>query len=967
MRPVDRKTPPNSAADPSLLDGAVAHLQDKGDVQGVIRVVERWARSGEPSDEAVLNQASAFLSLNLMDRAWVRLKEVSQRSPESRRAQLLTAQMFIERGWPLRARKLLEKLGEQDARSEALMVLARQPGLQPPKDARRIEAEGSPAQKLAMAERLMAAGTFLRAKPVLERLHRAGGEPAARAEDLLWGLAGGFVNEAGDPLDLLRTRAPELFSIDEANTLSATLDEEDGYGGEVTSAGLATEEDAGGSDEGFPALFRRADAGPLSPISDEVTAVSKLASPGELARRDPTEDTDHGPGGPLISGDTQIMMVIRKDGQADSGEHHVLKEEDDSLRETLNLRDYLSHMGVDPALSDLGKSDLDLDDDDEDLIVVTKRDRVEREHTEELMLDEPVQVVERPFTPIHPPEDDAERTIGEPAPILRPRELEPSTASADVEEPGSEPDSWSLGRIFVVLVLGLGLLVAAALAGWLLSQRMARNAVMDEALDAVAAQDLSGLQQIEAQLASRVGLNPEDATANASYALVELVIWQEYTGDLSRLEQASKAGAIAARTGGEGRSVALVYAYKALAQGNLESAETNLTAVREIPEGEHLRSELALAKGELDLARTHADRAVELAPEAPRYSLALARVCVAQSDARCSQQALAQAEKQGGGPEVALLALQQATASDAPSAQLLAVQGFLEDPDLSARVHSQAQIWRAELLARSGKATEAAVTVQEGLGRDPDNPELLLNLAALQASQGQHREALASLERASASRPLDFRIQGARLQVLLELDRVMQAERLLGQLPEDPRRDTLEGLLDLFARSDAAHAMELAQRRLKLGADPVATYVLGFALGRLGLERASEVLGQAHAELRESENPFHTRLASRALAAQALFDQDLDLGRQALQGRDPLAYVLVAQLYAPKDSAYAEALYDQAVELGPENALVHYARGQYHTGKLENSSPALSSWRSYLALSPSGERAGRVRAAVSER
>ncbi len=945
----------------------MAHLQEKGDVQGVIRVVERWGRVGEPSDEAVLEQASAFLSLNLMDRAWVRLKELSDRSPDSRPAKLLTAQMFIERGWPLRARKLLEKLPEQDAQSEALMVRARQPALQPPKDARRIEVEGTPEEKLAMAERLMAAGTFLRAKSVLERLHRAGGEPAARAEVLLWGVAGAFVNEAGSPLDLLRTRAPELFSVDEANTLSSTLDEEDGYGGEVTSAGLATE-DAGGSDEGFPALFRRADAGPLSPISDEVTAVSKLASPGELAHRDPTEDTDHGPGGPLVSGDTQIMMVIRKDGQADTGEHHVLKEEDDSLRETLNLRDYLSHMGVDPALSDLGSSDLDLDQDDEDLIVVTKREPrpVEREHTEELMLDEPVEVVQRPLTPIHPPEELSvgEQTIGEPAPAVRPREPQ---AEAEAESEESESESRSLGRIFLILVLGLGFLAAVALAGWMLSQRMARNAVMEEALQAVAAQDLQGMQQIESQLASRLEQNPQDATANASFALVELVLWQEYTGDISRLKQASQAGATAAQAGGEGRSVALVYAYKALAQGNLDSAESNLKAVREIPEGEHLRSELALARGELDQARTHADRAVELAPDSPRYGLALARVCVAQRDTRCTQQAIADAEALGGGPELSLLALQQETASGAPSMQLKAVQSFLEDPDLHARVHSQAQIWRAELLARSGKASEAAVAVQEGLGRDPDNPDLLLNLAALQASQGHHREALASLERASASRPLDFRIQGARLQVLIELDRVTQAERLLAQLPEDPRRDTLEGLLDLFARSDPEHAKELAQRRLKLGQDPLATYVLGFALGRLGLDRASEMLGEAHAELRESENPFDARLASRALAAQALFDRDLDLGRQALQGKDPIALILVAQLYASEDPKRAEALYDQAVLLGPETALVHYARGQYYSEKLENSTQALASFSSYLALSPSGERARDIRAAAPGR
>ena len=194
------------------------------------------------------------------------------------------------------------------------------------------------------------------------------------------------------------------------------------------------------------------------------------------------------------------------------------------------------------------------------------------------MLDEPVEVVQRPLTPIHPPEELSvgEQTIGEPAPAVRPREPQ---AEAEAESEESESESRSLGRIFLILVLGLGFLAAVALAGWMLSQRMARNAVMEEALQAVAAQDLQGMQQIESQLASRLEQNPQDATANASFALVELVLWQEYTGDISRLKQASQAGATAAQAGGEGRSVALVYAYKALAQGNLDSAESNLKAV----------------------------------------------------------------------------------------------------------------------------------------------------------------------------------------------------------------------------------------------------------------------------------------------------------------------------------------------------------------------------------------------------
>lgn len=967
---MDRQTPSQAPVDASLLEAAVAHLHDKGDTQGVIRVVERWSRRGEASDAALLDQARAFLALNLMDRAWVRLKEVGDRSPQLREVHLLTAQMFIERGWPLRARKLIEKLPSKDERSDALHLRAQAPAIQPPKDARRIEMEGSPEQKLALAERLIAAGTFLRAKSVLERLHRAGGPTAARAELLLWGVSGSFANEGGDPLELVRTRAPEFFSVDEANTLSSTLDEEDGYGGEVTSAGVATE-DAGGSDEGFPALFRRPEPGPLAPITDEVTAVSKLASPGELAHRDPTEDTDHGDAGPLISGDTQIMMVIRKDGQTEGdGEHHVLKEEDDALRETLNLRDYLSHMGVDPALSDLGKSDLDLDEDDEDLIVVTKRESptpLSADHTEELVLDEPVQVVERPLTPIHPPEaevSDAERTIGEPAPALRPRPQPVAEAPAAEAEPESSSDGTSLGKIFLALVLGLSFLMALLISGWLLSQRMARNAVMDEALDAVAAQEQQGLQELEAQLASGLEQNPQDATLNASYALVELVLWQEFTGDVSRLEQANAAAAAAASAGGEGRSVALAYAYKAYAQGDLETASANLEAVRETAEGEHLRSAVAQASGELQQARVHAERALELAPAAPRYTLRLAESCQALGEQRCVDDALVSSAA-AGVPELELMRLERDVAAQAPSAQLQAAAEFLGTHTLHARANSRAQLWRADLLARSGKGSEAAVAIQEGLGLDPDNPDLLLSLAALQASQGRHREALASLERASASRPMDLRVQGARLQVLVELDRIEQADRLLAQLPEGPRRDSLEGLVDLFGHRDPAHAKELAQRRLKLGKDPLASFVLGFALGRLGEERASEQLAQAYTELRDSKDPFHARLASRALAAQALFDGDFDLGRQALLGEDPLAFVLVAQLFAEQDPDRATTLYDRATSLGPDVALVHYARGKFYDENPGGNPLARSSWRSYLALSPSGERADQVREALA--
>lgn len=946
------------STDASWLDASLEILMDRGEPRSVVRIVERWATSGEPTTHALLLQAQAFLQLNLMDRAWVRLKEVGEREPENVQALLLTAQMFIERGWPLRARKLLARVEDDSELAQHLRAAAEQPALAPPKQAREIEAEGTPQQQLELAERFMAAGTFLRAKSILERLRRKGGPTEPRAELLLWALGGGFVNEGGDPGALLLELAPELEGVDESNTLDreSTFDEPFGEG-EVTSTGLAQEE-SGGSDEGFPALFRRAELPRDHNTTEEVTAVSGLASPAELQHRDPTEETYSGGGG-IVSGDTQIMMVIRKDGQQEDadGEHHTLGQEDDGLRETLNLRDYLSHMGMDPALSDLDGDEVDLEEEDDDLIVVTRRERPTREPTEELDLDQPVQVVEKPLAPIHPPElleEDEERTIGAPAPAIRPRDPEPTSPDPVADAP-LEPQSADEGRLsrwLGLAIIALVLLVVAAVTGVFVSQRLASNAVVDHALQVVATADQRALQELEASLESQLAEHPQDGALQASYALVELVLWREFTGDPVRLEQGSAAAAAAAQLKGGGEPMALAYAYRALAQGDLETAAQNLEAAGDSAEAKAVAAMIALEADQPAEAVQRSREAVALS-DAPRYHQMLAQSCLEAGDQPCAQ---AQLAGMGEGASAQLMALRVQDQGSAEQ-RLEQVEALLEGP-LPLRVASDAQLLRSELLVELDRPEGALLALHEALREDLDNPELLLHRAALEASLGRQRRALAALERAARVRPLDMELHTARVAVLLELDRVESASELVQALPEAPRKQVLQAWVAQAEGGEPA-------ADLQASTDPLAQYVLAWGQGAQRGESAKELEGVAQ-QLRASDEPFLSRLAGPVEALAALRSGGETQQAILRDSSDPLALLALAQAVSEDQPQLAAGLLDRCTESAGALARAHYERGRVYK-LLGRESESRVSLRAYLELSPDGPRAVQARGQLARR
>ena len=114
----------SSAAGPPAVrfSQILRRLEQSGDSRGIIRLVERWLEHGGVTQAARMAEARAFMDLCLMDRAWVRLGEVSEADPDSIDAQLLTVRLYIERGWPGRARKMLERLYDVESDIETQLM-----------------------------------------------------------------------------------------------------------------------------------------------------------------------------------------------------------------------------------------------------------------------------------------------------------------------------------------------------------------------------------------------------------------------------------------------------------------------------------------------------------------------------------------------------------------------------------------------------------------------------------------------------------------------------------------------------------------------------------------------------------------------------------------------------------------------------------------------------------------------------
>ncbi len=322
---------------------------------------------GDPTRRARTAQARAFLDLCMLDRAWIRLKELEEEDPGDPEVLELTARMFIERGWPNRARKPLERalaLAPANPRLTKLWERAQQPPVHADPE---LESSHALSVLLPLAERYLATGAMIKGRSLLERLRREHAQEP-RVEELLWVLDGDFSLGGLSLAELADRFGPDLSMLadlsDEAeHTESITLDELHVPPMKESAA--------------FPSLFRAASPRDLDGETEsEVTRATSLADLPELRRS--VEAARRAAG--FVSGeeDTQIRRVIRRDDQVDitdaGGKLHVAPTDPVDL--DFDLRKFRQEMGVaEPAV--LPESDLEdpLEEEDDDVVILTKRER----------------------------------------------------------------------------------------------------------------------------------------------------------------------------------------------------------------------------------------------------------------------------------------------------------------------------------------------------------------------------------------------------------------------------------------------------------------------------------------------------------------------------------------------------------------------------------------------------------------
>lgn len=430
---------PARSSQDDYLDRVIADLESRGDDVGIVRLVERWVNAGEPTRYGLIAQARALLRLRLMDRVNLRLTELAARDPDDVEMLVLLAELHIQRGWPVRARKPLGRLRELGAELPGLAELevqAEAPPLQPDPNAREIERTGAPADQLILAERFIAAGSFLRAKAILERLRRLPDQDKDRIEALLWGIGGEHAKEQGDPMDLARILAP-----------GATMPPDDDTRETTESLPFGLRDGGGGHEESalgaFPTLFRRQDDPTVdTDTAEEHTSVSIMADAERAQRHEAEVSGDGDDGASARDGDTQIMLVIRQDsgapGAVPASGHRLKEEQGYNLRETLNLREYQASMGMsEPAARPAVADDAaELEEEDADLIVMTRREVEPGGAVEAPAPTRPVEVVHKPIVPLAPPPPAA--TASAPTPGLSPSTT-PATMASRAPPPSSRP------------------------------------------------------------------------------------------------------------------------------------------------------------------------------------------------------------------------------------------------------------------------------------------------------------------------------------------------------------------------------------------------------------------------------------------------------------------------------------------------------------------------------------------------
>jgi tetratricopeptide (TPR) repeat protein len=971
----------SSAAGPPAVrfTQVLRRLVQSEDSRGIIRLVERWLEHGGVTLEARVFEARAFMDFRLMDRAWVRLGEAAEVAPNSIEVQLLTTQLYIERGWPGRARQMLDRVVAADvADKDHLEWLHREAKKSPralPEQASEIERTGAAEQVLALAEHYLTVGSLVRAESLLERLIRDGYTPA-RVSNLLWAVRGDFGSHRLSTEALIEELAGDEWVGEwggHERTEALTHADETAH---VDPSELDVQLLSGVDQRAFPALFRRDEAtGELTDgEDDEVTMSSMMTGDGQSESVSMLTDPDLTPIPGF--GDTKIMEVITRgdvlvmspvDGPIHRGTGRPLSS-------TLDLKAHQEELlPPDDAAF--------LEDEDKDLIVMTRRE--DRAGHTPKSRSSPIEVMKRSVTP---PVSGArpDRNLDHLENRVQREASQRGFEQAPVPQlsPGPEPDTEDViegvrgghrGLVQMGTSISLFALVTA-LCAWLVVAVLhwiATGQIIQEAHDTIAAGDFRALQELEAKLEGQLKADRSPTNVRlVELALVRTVLWTEYSGDSVRMHAAQDGLTEARAEDAPEDEVALVNGFLRLAMGDLQTAR-GIVDQLDMTDSLHrdLAARVALrVRGDSESR----DLMARLGPvnEATPIMELLSResLLTALGDMTAAEELRTRLmADHANSPFVQIARFHEQWDEDLDTDLLPVLSDVMESlpgpvaPRQEGRLHAQ----RAILLAERGNHELARLSWAAALVVDPSHPRYLFVAASERLANNQVLAALDDLDRCLGSRPWDYGCRRGMIQALIELDRLETARQSV-EAWKDRRTPVLEAWVSL-AEGNAEEALALVE-----GQDStLAAWVRGMALREAGSSKASATLDLVLEGWSDIQEPMTQILVGRARVAKALMSSSALLVEPlALEWapNDPIVRVELARtLEASGQRASAARVYQEAAYMGPESARALHALGMFWFDPRNHMEDARTVWRRYLELQPDGDRARRTRARMGRR
>ncbi|MGC6509110.1 MAG: hypothetical protein ACON4U_11895 [Myxococcota bacterium] len=458
----------------------------------LIQLAEKWSQSQALPKRAALIEGEALLYLCQMDRAWTRFREVLEQDPQNEEALTLVIELFLRRGWPIRARKMIPRLRALNPRSPRIARLESRsaaPPIGPPRNANQVIQTASPSQLVAIAERFLCAGSQLKGQQLLELALRKDPQNM-RARRLIWACQGDFSSHQkwDDLWDDAHAEDAEDEAIIEP-TVNMVMESS-----EVRI-------------DSFPTLFRSEDEPGEIEEEDEFESTRRMAFFEEFPLDSETEETRG------FDGDTQVMDIVSQTTDQD---------DDESTQEP------------EPQ-----KMDLSIDNDD-DVIVFTQIDESQVRAPVNVPSG-PIQVVEKRPMPVKDSSNEDNEKQPEPFKPLEPiitESKQKGPAQAGVAGDVSPVVNPAYGRY----VVGLVIIVSFVVIGALGLKESAENRVDGLVEEAIMSAEYMPLNQIAKQLDAQISSqNPPVEVRKAYLGLVNAFLWRDFTHADANLKVAQEA------------------------------------------------------------------------------------------------------------------------------------------------------------------------------------------------------------------------------------------------------------------------------------------------------------------------------------------------------------------------------------------------------------------------------------------